>query len=125
MSTTAQVLYNRALAILDEINADTGIPDTDTTEDYLARAPYLISTIQTELLPYARTVEKYEIACKPFDNMFSEEFVVKYHESDDVSEYAESGGAKAYYFECDGTGTAYIEDFTSSWNILSTVTLTT
>jgi len=124
MSVTAQTIYNRAISLIDEIDSATGIPNVDGTDDYLANALYQLNCLQTELLSYSQTVQKYELSCKSFANLCSESFSLAYHDSDDVEKYAEAGGVKAYYFECDGAGTAYIEDFTSSWNILATVTLT-
>ena len=124
MSVTAQTIYNRAISLIDEIDSTTGIPNVDGTEDYLSNALYQLNCLQTELLQYSQTVQKYELSCKSFTNLCSESFSIDYHDSDDVEKYAESGGAKAYYFECDGAGTAYIEDFTSSWNVLATITLT-
>ena len=36
--------------------------------------------------------------------------------------YDVAGSAKAYYFEVDGPATIFIEDFTTQWNVLATIT---
>lgn len=60
---TGREIYERAIALVDEINQETGEVDADTTGDYLARAPYLMTILQTELMPYSRTRKKHEIIC--------------------------------------------------------------
>ena len=60
---TGREIYERAIALVDEINQETGAVDADTTGDYLARAPYLITILQTELMPYSRTRKQTEITC--------------------------------------------------------------
>lgn len=60
MSTTAQQVFDRAIALIDEIDATTGLVDTETTEDYEARAPYLIDVLQKELAKASPYVKVYE-----------------------------------------------------------------
>lgn len=52
---TGRDIYERAIALVDEINQETGRVDEDTTEDYLARTPYLLTILQTELMPLSKT----------------------------------------------------------------------
>lgn len=123
MSATAQTIYNKAISLIDEIDSVTKLPNTDNTEDYQANALYQLNLLQMELLPYSETYKKAEISCKPFTNLVRQPFSVGKHYSDDVN--VESGGAaNAYYFECDGAGTAIIEDFNGAWNTLSSIPLT-
>ncbi len=58
---TGREIYERAIALVDEINEDTGEVDVDTTMDYLARAPYLLTMLQTELMPLSNTRNKFVI----------------------------------------------------------------
>lgn len=60
---TGRQIYERAIALVDEINPDTGAVNSDTTNDYLARTPLLLTLLQTELIQYSKTVKRYEIDC--------------------------------------------------------------
>ena len=60
--TTANDIFVKAIALIDEINPTTGQVDTDTTEDYLARSPYLIDILQKELAKQSRYTKVYEYA---------------------------------------------------------------
>lgn len=60
---TGRQVYERAIALVDEINPETGKVDAETTADYLARTPFLLSLLQTELIPYMKTTKKHTIAC--------------------------------------------------------------
>ena len=44
---TGREVYERAIALVDEINPETGKVDAETTADYLARTPFLLSLLQT------------------------------------------------------------------------------
>lgn len=118
-------LFNRSLALYDEISK-TGLPDASKTADYKARCPYLVDMLQKELLNASELSKIYEIAQSPIPNMLG------YISGFDIQEYKgkelifeannnEYGGVKAYYFEVDGPGTAYIEDYNGQWNILATI----
>lgn len=120
---TAQTIYNKAISLIDEIDSVTKLPNTDNTEDYSANALFQLNLLQMELMPYSETYKKYELSCKPYTNLVRDQFSVGKHYSDDVSVEA-TAGANAYYFECDGSGTAIVEDFNGTWNTLATIVLT-
>ena len=46
---TARDVYNKAIALIDEISSETGTVDVATTGDYESRAPYLIDILQKEV----------------------------------------------------------------------------
>ena len=46
---TARDVYNKAIALIDEISSETGTVDVSTTGDYEARAPFLIDILQKEV----------------------------------------------------------------------------
>jgi hypothetical protein len=46
------------------------------------------------------------------------------HADVDESYVSPKGGCKAYHFETDGVGTIYIEDYTTRWNTLATISAT-
>lgn len=58
---TGREVFERAIALIDEISPETGVVDVDTTDDYLARTPYLLSLLQIELIPYLKTRQKHII----------------------------------------------------------------
>lgn len=118
---TAQTIYNKAISLIDEIDSVTKLPNTDNTEDYSANAIFQLNLLQMELMPYSETYKKAEISCKPFTNLARQ--TGGKHYSADVNVEA-NGVANAYYFECDGAGTAIVEDFNGAWNTLSSITLT-
>jgi hypothetical protein len=81
---------------------------------------------QKELIRQGDNFKTYEVARKPVTNLFG------YTSGHDIKEYDGvtslelecSGSAKTYYFESDSNGgTAYIEDYTGTWNTLATVNL--
>ena len=45
----ARDVYNRAIALIDEISSETGSVDVSTTDDYEARSPFLIDLLQKEV----------------------------------------------------------------------------
>ena len=57
---TARDVYNKAIALIDEISSETGTVDVSTTGDYESRAPYLIDILQKEVArigKYRKTVD--------------------------------------------------------------------
>lgn len=51
---TARDVYNRAIALLDEISPDTGSVDVTTTAEFEARSPFLIDMLQKEIARIGR-----------------------------------------------------------------------
>lgn len=83
---TGREIYERAIALVDEINPSTGEVNIDTTDDYLARAPLLLTLLQTELIQYSKTVKRYEIDCVPSgDGWVSASLPVDLHSITDVT----------------------------------------
>jgi hypothetical protein len=64
---TANDIYEAAIALIDEINPDTGLVSVDTTDDYKARAPYLIDILQKELAKTSKYEKLYEFEYTPSD----------------------------------------------------------
>lgn len=124
---TANDIYIKALAIFDEISKTTGLPDTTKTRDYYVRAIDIIDTLQRELMEVSGYTMKYELSRKPITNMFgyTSGFDVIEFEGTEVTKEIDKGNALCYYFECDGDGTVYIEDYNGAWNTLATVNVTT
>jgi hypothetical protein len=126
MSTTAQQIYKKALALIDEL-LPTGAINAAKTGDYAGKAPSIIDMLQKELTKNSDLYKIYEIACSPIPNMLG------LTSGFDIQEYKglpltfecsndTYGGVKAYHFEVDKPCTVYIEDYNGTWNTLSTIT---
>lgn len=123
MSYTLQDLFNRACALVDSLKVD-GTVDASTTADYKARTILLTDLAIKDLSIVADYFKNIEYSRNPVENLLGDGFSVQAHEDDDL-EFETTTPAKSYYFESDSNGgTAYIEDYTSAWNTLATVTLT-
>jgi hypothetical protein len=123
---TVNEIFERAIALIDRIT-DAGVVDTTNTADYKARTPFLVNLFQMELIKSGDLFTKYPIAYKPFTNILlgGDHFEVDEHLLTDIPiESADGDVAKLYYFESDGaSGSVLIQDYTSSWNTLATITL--
>lgn len=118
MSITALEAFNAAMALIDEVGSDGVINDAD----YIKQAPYIINMLQAELAKVGDVYTTFEFANKPIENILKEGFV-NIEVNNETKSFVGSGQAKAYYFKANRSGTAYIEDYTGSWNTLATVTI--
>ena len=57
MSTTARQVFNLAIALMDEMNENTGATDTTDTKEYKIRTPNILNILRGELYPYSDTYE--------------------------------------------------------------------
>lgn len=122
MSKTVNEVFEMAIALIDSMT-ELGAVDTDNTADYKARTPFLVNLLQTELIKTGDLTAKYEVSYSPMANLLGDKFVTEEHQTVDIS-YECNEVANCYYFESDGaSGTVYIEDYTTGWNVLDTVTL--
>ena len=55
MSTTARQVFNLAIALMDEMNENTGATDTTDTKEYKLRTPNILNVLCGELYPYSDT----------------------------------------------------------------------
>lgn len=123
MSTTVEQILNGALAIIDELNTSGG-RDLSKTADYAGKTPKLVDMYQKELIKILDYYTIYEVARKPVDNLIGNGFdVIEYLGEEQTFEVCSQ--SKTYYFETDSnTGIAYIEDYTGTWNIIKTISMT-
>ena len=122
MSTTANEIFMITLALSGDLD-DNSQPDDVT--DLEVRTPGILTALQAEHIRPGDIVSTFEIANKPVANMFgfsSGHDYVEFLGEDTTKET--NGTAKAYYFEVSDDAVVYIEDYTSSWNILATVNCT-
>ena len=129
MSYTIEQLFTRACSLVDSLKND-GSVDAATTADYRGRTLTLVDMAQKELLRQGDYFKTYELARHPVESMFGMKsgFDIQEYKADEdlIFEVINNkyGGVKAYYFESDSnSGTAYIEDYTTTWNTLATISL--
>lgn len=121
MSTTGTQVFSIAMDIIDERLDDGTISAADTL-DYSVKTPGLLNLLQAELLKQGDLYSTHSISNKPVSNLLGDYsgFDIVAYEGDELT-YECTGSAKAYYFEADNDATVYIEDYTSVWNTLATV----
>lgn len=121
MSITANNIFEWVMAIADELETD-GTINASNTNDYKYRTPSILNTLQAELLKSGDIyATPYEISHKPAE-MVVGSFETGEFVGTDLT-YEGDGACYGYYFETDGEGTVYIEDYTSGWNVKATVSV--
>lgn len=125
MSTTAQQVFEIAMDLIDE-RLDTGLISESDTLSYKVKAPGILTMGQFELMDIGDLYKTFEISRKPVPSMygFISGFDILEHIGEELIKEVQ-GSVKAYYFEIDGPGTVYIEDFNGTWNTLETIIDTT
>ena len=122
MALTVENVLIKALALIDELNTSGG-RDATKTADYAGKTPALVDMYQKEILMSSDLYESYEISRKPIDNKLANGYEYESYEGTELTHEAESV-AYAYHLETDSnSGIAYIEDFTTTWNVLATVVM--
>lgn len=121
MATTGTQVFSIAMDLIDE-RLDDGTISTSDTLSYNVKAPGILTLLQSELIKQGDLFSTYQISNKPVRNLLGDRsnFDVIAYEGDEIT-YECSEAAKAYYFEVDNDATVYIEDYTSDWNTLATV----
>jgi hypothetical protein len=123
---TAQEIFNMTCDFISKRNPN-GTIDPGKTATYKARAPGILTAWQSIIAKTGDLYNTYEISNSPIPNMFGLLAGL------DIREYGATtplvdlifeaqGSAKAYYLEVDGPATIYIEDYTTQWNTLTTIT---
>jgi hypothetical protein len=128
MAVTVQNLFLDARALIDELSDDgTIIPESDVI-DLQTKFIRFANMAQKELYKVGKLYNKYEISWKPAPNLLG--LLSNFNIVDFIGTLQyypnESGviGAKAYYFEADGSGTVTIEENQSgTWTVLTTITI--
>lgn len=123
MSTTAQQVFNLAMALIDEV-LDDGTISVSDTKTYAAKSPQLITMGQNELYSVGEYFKTLEISNKPPSSILGNTSGMDYIEfiGNELTKEG-NGSVKAYYFEVDGECTVYIEDYNGAWNTLATISV--
>lgn len=122
---TVETIFVKALALIDEL-LPSGVYDPAKVADYKGRTVALVDMCQKELFKAGDYFKIHELAWYPAGNMLGYEsgFDITEFVGHDLTYETPKAGAKAYYFEADSNGgTAYIEDYTGTWNTLATINL--
>lgn len=117
---TAQEVYDIVMAMADEIDPN-GVVNASSTEDFLVRAPGILTSIQSTLLDKGRYTKTHKVTCvRPKASVSGFEPL----EYDGIDEKTKEGNAPVYGYNFTATavGTVYIEDYNGVWNTLDTIT---
>lgn len=118
---TARQIFEIAMSLIDE-RLDTGIVDPNTTLTFQKNTPFILTSLQDEILEISDFTKSFEIerfSVKPLVGSFKTE----QHDKEDVIKEA-STVAYSYSFEANGDGVVYIEDYTTGWNVIKTINIT-
>ena len=120
---TAEQIFERAMDLMDKRNK-TGAIDPTKTLRYKVRTPNILTQWQTEMSKQGDLYNTFEISNTPITNLLGMISGFDIQEFKGTDLYFEGQGqARAYYFEVDNPGIVYIEDYTSGWNTLATITV--
>jgi hypothetical protein len=121
VTTTVQEVFEITMDLIDE-RLDSGVIDATDTASYKAKTPGILNVLQSELLKPGDLFSTHSISNKPIENQlgYRSEFNIINYEGTEQT-YSADSIARAYYFEVDDSATVYVEDYTSSWNILATI----
>ena len=120
---TVQQIYENAMDIMNK-KTIAGTIDANSTSFYKARALGIINLWSYEVSRNGDLYKTFEVANKPsvpLGGVMSGFDYLEYVGEEIIKDYI--GSCKNYYFEVDGEATVYIEDYTTQWNILATVTV--
>jgi hypothetical protein len=118
---TAQQIFNLAMDLVGK-RANNGVIDANKTASYRVLAPGILTLWQSEIAKNGDFLKTHKITNKPIKNMLGSGFDYLEYQGTGLTKEC-NGQAKAYYFEVDSEATVYIEDYTTQWNTLATITV--
>jgi len=117
---TVQEIFNMTMDLMDE-RLNSGELSTEDTLSYQVRTPGILNLLISELLRDGLFYETYDLSLNR-KKVLGGDFGIDQHYTEDIEKEVD-GSAYAYHFTVDGPCTVYIEDYTSSWNVLETITV--
>lgn len=124
MPITMQSIFTKARALLDEYTEEGVVTPESDVIDLQTKAIQFADMAQKELYMVGRMEKTFSFQNKPVPNLlgtYSNFDIVDFVGTD---QSYQAVGAKAYYFESTGAGTAYIEEYDgAAWNTLETVSM--
>jgi hypothetical protein len=118
---TAQDIFNFAMDLISK-RSPNGTIDAGKTASYRARSLGLLTLWQNMISRTGNFYSTFEFDSKPIPNLIGNGFIMREHLDQDIN-IEVMGSVKAYNIEADGPGIIYVEDFTSVWNTLATITI--
>jgi hypothetical protein len=120
---TAKQVFEITMDLIDE-RLDSGLISESDTKSYEVKTPGLLTILQAELVKQGDIYSTFDISNKPVENIlgFSSNFDIQEFEGNELT-FEANKPARSYYFEVDGPGTVYIEDYTAGWNTLKTIAI--
>jgi hypothetical protein len=126
---TGQDIFNMAIDFMCKRDV-AGTIEPNKVERYKVRTPSILTAWQSTVARIGNLYKTYSFACKPFENKLNDSTeVIRYEGTDKTYEY--DGVCYAYSVTVDvegntgNSGIIYIEDYTTVWNTLATISLTT
>lgn len=115
-------IFTKVRALLDEYTEEGVVtPDADVV-DMQTKAIQFADMAQKELYAVGRMEKTFSFNNKPYPNLLGNISNFNIVDFIGTDQTYEAVGAKAYYFESTGAGTAYIEEYDGvAWSILQTV----
>ena len=118
-----QSIFDKVTALMDEYTEDGQRVSVAETIDMQHKAIVFADMAQKELYKSLRNEKTFNINHKPPKNLLGNQFDQVDFEG--VTQTYEVTGAKAYYFEADDEGTAYIDEYNGvAWQTIETIPLT-
>ena len=111
LSYTGTEIFDRSIAILDELS-DIGTIVDSQIKEYKYRAPYLLDLWQKEYAKKGALFNTIPINRRPLTNLLGERFGIEEHVDEDKT-YETSGVAKSFNFTVDNEGEVYVEEYVS------------
>jgi hypothetical protein len=118
---TAQQIFDFTCDLISK-RSPNGTIDAGKTASYRARSLGLLTLWQNIMSRTGNIYSTFEFDSKPIPNLISNGFIMREHLDQDIN-IEVMGSVKAHNIEVDGPGIIYVEDFTSVWNTLATITV--
>lgn len=109
MSTTAQKIHEKAIALIDELS-ETGTIDANKTKEYGYRAPYLLDMWQKEMVKSGDFFKSYEKSCYRKANLLGDLYSFDIIENTGTAQVYTGVGANCFFIDVDGACTINLKE---------------
>jgi hypothetical protein len=113
MPYTGTEIFDRSIAIIDELSDSGAVSDAQIAE-YKYRAPYLLDLWQKEMARTGGLFKTFEISCFRKKNLLTDVNQFQAVEHTDTDQTYEGTGANCFFFGVDGPATVSIEELTGA-----------
>ena len=105
---TARKIFDRSVAIIDELS-DSGIVSDTAVKEYKNRAPYLLDLWQKEMAKSGDLHKTFELSCFRKKNLLGDHYGMIIENNGETNEYS-AVGASCFYLEVDGDCTVTFKE---------------